>query len=412
MIVNFERKLEEYAELLVKTGLAVMPGQTVSISCAVDNAKLARLCAKYCYEAGARDVIMLWNDDELTRLRYMMADSAVFDEVRSADAALYGELLDLRSPRLALHGSDPESLKGVDADRVARRQRSNGVAAKDYFSAQTSNKFQWCVAGCPCPAWAKKVFPDLPVEDAVEKLWEAIFAVCRVEGDGKAAERWSKFAADQKRIIAKLNEYRFTELRYKNSLGTDLVIGLPEGHIWSGATEMSEPGAEFVANIPTEEIFTAPHRLRADGIVYSTKPLVMHGNLVENFSLRFENGRIVEVKAEHGEEFLRAEIDMDDGARYLGEVALVPQKSPISESGILFYDTLFDENASCHFAFGSAYPCIEGAAGMSDEELLEKGINDSITHVDFMVGSADLSIIGITADGTEIAVFENGNWAF
>ncbi len=410
---TFQEKLEEYAQLLVKMGVNVQPGQVLSLRADVDCAPLARLCAQYAYAAGCADVIMDWRDDAVTRLRYLHADDAVFDTLRPWEKPLYDELARLGAAKLVIIGSDPEAFAGVDAGRISRARKTLYPATKTYSDAQMANLIQWSIGAYATPAWAKKVFPDLPVDQAVSKLWDAIFAAVRVSGDGSAAARWEEHVAAQKRVVDILNGYQFVSLHYQNSLGTDFTVGLPEHHFWAGGSEGCRPrGVDFIANMPTEEVFTLPHRNKAEGRVYAAMPLALNGNLIENFWFEFHAGKIVDVHAEKGEDVLREAISLDEGALHLGEVALVPYHSPIRDTGILFYETLFDENAACHLAFGEAYPCLEGAEGKSKEELLSMGVNDSMTHVDFMVGTADLSITGLTHDGKEVAVFQNGDFAF
>lgn len=404
-----EQALKEYADLLIRVGLNVQKDQHVNIFSPVDCAVLARACAQACYDAGAREVTVMWNDDQISRMKYLSAADDVFDVMPAWLKAFYDDALENKCPHLAIVGDDPEALKGVDPTRIQRWRKTSGTANEAYFKAQTNNEFQWLVAACPTPAWANMVFPGC--ENAMEQLWDAVLAAVRVTGDGSAVERWHRHAQEQKVLVSKLNEFAFTELHYQNSLGTDLTVGLPENHFWSGASELAGNGAEFVANLPTEEIFTLPHRDRVNGRVYASKPLAMNGNLIDKFWLELKDGRIVDLHAEVGEEYLRKSITLDEGSSYFGEVALVPYDSPISNTGILFYETLFDENAACHFAFGEAYPCIHGADKLSPEEQQALGINQSINHVDFMVGTADLTITGITHDGREIRVFENGNFA-
>ena len=402
-------KLKEYADLLVNVGLNVQKGQSVNIFAPVDCAVLARACVQSCYEAGAREVTVMWKDDQVSRMKYLYAEDSVFDEMPSWLKAFYDNALEKKTPHLAIVGDDPESLKGVDPMRIQRLRQVTGKSIADYHKAQTNNEFQWLVAACPTAPWANMVFPDC--EAATEKLWDAIFSAVRVTGDGNAVLRWREFVAGQKILVEKLNKFAFTQLHYSNSLGTDLTVGLPEGHFWSGASEMAGTGVEFTANIPTEEIFTLPHRDKVNGRVYSSKPLSLNGNLVDGFWMELKNGKIIELHAEVGEEYLRKSVTLDEGSSFFGEVALVPYDSPINNTGLLFFETLFDENASCHFAFGSAYPCIHGAEKLSCEEQAALGINQSINHIDFMVGTSDLKIIGTTADGREITVFEQGNFA-
>ena len=402
---------KEYAQLLVRIGLNVQPGQSVNLFSPVECAPLARACAEACYDAGAREVTVMWNDDTISRLKYLRADDGVFDEMPAWLKAFYDSALEKKCPHLAIVGSDPESLKGVDSGRIQRWRQVSGKAIEPYYKAQTRNDFQWLVAACPTRAWAAKVFPEDAPEAAVERLWDAVLAAVRVTGDGRAVERWQAHTARQKKLVKVLNDYAFTTLHYRSGLGTDLTVGLPEGHYWTGASERSGTGVEFIANLPTEEIFTLPHRERVDGRVYASRPLSLNGNLVDGFWLELKGGKIVDLHADTGEEYLRKSITLDEGSSYLGEVALVPYDSPIRNTGILFYETLFDENAACHLAFGEAYPCVHGAESLSPEQQQKLGINQSINHVDFMIGTRDLEIVGTTADGRQIKVFENGNFA-
>ena len=413
MVENFEAKLNEYAHLLVEVGLNVQPGQTPSIESSIEYADLTRLCVSACYDRGARNVAAYYGDDFITREGFLRADEAVFSEYPSYMKARIDWFLEQKSPRLSFTGSNPELLKGVDPERIQARRKASGPPTRAYFDALTANRFQWCVGAYPTLAWAEKVFPDKKGGDAMDALWNAIFSVCRITGDGRAVERWKEFAAITAKRVELLNGYQLASLHYTNSLGTDWTVRLPENHVWGGANDHTPEGVEFMPNIPTEEIFTAPRWDGVDGRVYAALPLAMDGNLVKDFYMDFKDGRIVDVHAAEDEEILRRAIDTDEGAHYLGEVALVPYDSPIRSTGLLFYNTLFDENASCHLAFGEAYPsCVRGGEDMSEEEQKAAGLNRSMTHVDFMVGTKDLSIVGTTHDGKEIPVFVNGNFAF
>lgn len=413
MVQNFDAKLKEYAHLLVEVGLNVQPGQTPGIETNVEYAALTRLCVSACYDCGARNVVVYYGDDYITREQFLRADGAVFSEYPSYMKARVDWFLEQKSPRLSFTGSNPELLRGVDPARIQARRRASNEPTKPYFDAMMANRFQWCVGAYPTLPWAEKAFPDKKGEAAMDALWDAIFSVCRITGDGRAVERWREHVAATARRAKTLNGYQFQTLRYANSLGTDLTITLPENHVWAGGSDFTPQGTEFVANIPTEEIFTAPRWDGVEGRVYAALPLAMDGNLVKDFYLDFKGGRIVDVHAGEGEEFLRHGIEVDDGAHYLGEVALVPYDSPIRNTGVLFFNTLFDENASCHLAFGEAYPsCVKGGEDMSEEEQKAAGLNRSMTHVDFMVGTSDLSIVGVTHDGKEVPVFVDGNFAF
>ena len=413
MVPDFEAKLNEYAHLLVEAGMNLQPGQTPRIAAPVECAPLARLCVAAALDCGARDVLMEWTDDFVTRQRYLKADEAVFAEFPGYQKEKFSWLLAQGSPALSIIGSDPEMLKGVDPVRIQNWQRTSAQPTRPYFDAMSASRFQWTIGAHPTRAWAEKVFLDKKGQDAIDALWEAIFSVCRITGDGKAVERWRAHVEATARRARILNDYNFKALRYTNALGTDLTITLPEGHVWMGGSEATPAGVEFVANMPTEEIFTAPRWDGVEGRVYAALPLALDGNLVRDFYLDFQGGKIVNVHAEEGEEVLKNSIAMDEGSSYLGEVALVPYDSPIRNTGILFYNTLFDENASCHLAFGSAYPtCVKGGEELDEAGQKAAGLNQSANHVDFMVGTADLSIVGTTHDGREIPVFVDGNFAF
>lgn len=404
--------MKEYARLLVEKGVNIQKGQTLYIGSPIEAVELTRFCAQAAYDLGAKKVDVIWNEDSLTRMKYLMADDDVFDEIPEWMGLMYDTYMEEGAAKLIIYGSNPEMLAGVDPVRVQKWQQATGKRLERYSAAQMANKFQWCIGAYPTMAWAEKVFPGFKGDNAVSKLWDAIYSSVRVLGDGKAIERWSAFTSSMHHRIDILNSHAFKFLEYKNSLGTDLIVELPEGHYWSGASEKTSDGIEFIANIPSEEIFTLPKRDGVNGTVYASKPLALSGNIIENFFMELKDGKIISYKAEKGEEFLKKALETDEGASFLGEVALVPYDSPISNSGILFYNTLFDENASCHLAFGEAYPMIKGAGDLSKDEKKALGINQSYVHEDFMVGTKDLSIVGIKADGTRIQVFENGNFAF
>ena len=410
-VVDTMERLEEYARLLIRTGLCVQPGQRLIISSPVECANFARLCAAEAYQADCAEVVMNWHDDTLTRLRYLHADSTVFDSVPVWRRHFFNDYAEEGAAYLVISATDPENLRGTDPDRIVRAQRAAGDALKIFDRLQMSSAFPWCIASIPVPSWAKAVFPHDDESTAMQKLWDAVFESVRINGDGKALERWREHLATLRRRAGKLNALRLRSLHYTNSLGTDLTVTLPENHIWEAGDDVTPKGQTFIANMPTEEIFTSPLRTGADGIVYASMPLAHEGTVIEKFHFVLKAGKIVEAHAEKGQDALRAAISADDGASYFGEVALVPYDSPISNQNLLFYNTLFDENAACHIAFGEAYPCIEGGRSMSKDELREHGLNDSITHVDFMVGTPDLSITGTTRDGRHIPVFTDGNFA-
>ena len=407
-----DARISKYADLVVKYGVNVQKGQVLLLSSPVEAADFARECVRAAFEAGCRDVEMRWTDDFCARERYLHAESDVFDTVRPWKADQMNTLSVEDAAFLFIDCDDPEALSGVEPDRILRASRASGAALKVFREYETSDKIQWCIAAFPGKAWAKKVFPGIPEAEAESRLLDAILSTVRVSADNNPIEAWRAHNAALTRRVRILNEYNFKHLRYRNSLGTDLTIELPEGHFWDGGRSHSAKDVEFNANMPTEEVFTAPKYTGVNGIVYAAKPLVINGDIADGFAFTFKDGKIVDITAKQGLELLKNAVATDEGSAYLGEVALVPCDSPISNSGVLFYNTLFDENASCHLAFGDSYPCIAGGAEMSVEERKKHGLNDSIMHEDFMVGTPDLSITGVTHDGREIPVFVNGNFAF
>lgn len=410
-MADFEQLKKNYAELVVRSGVNIQEGQRLSITCPVKCADFARLCVAAAYEAGCKEVLMRWIDDDITRMKYLHAADEVFDSVKPWEVDYLNTLSEEGAAFLTIYAEDPESLAGVDPDRIRRAQISSGKALETYRARMMSGECPWCICSVPSRAWAKAVFPELNTDDAIAKLWDEILKACRVYGED-AIRNWKEHSDELRKHVDIMNEYNFKTLRYKNSAGTDVTVDLPEGHYWAGGEEKDPKGRMYSPNIPTEEVFTLPDRNSVNGTLVATKPLSHNGTLIDGFYFKVRDGKIVEVHAEKGEEVLKSAITVDEGASYFGEVALVPYDSPISRSGVLFLNTLFDENASCHFAFGEAYPCINGAENMSEEELKELGWNKSMTHVDFMIGSADLEITGITHEGEEVPVFRNGNFVF
>lgn len=408
------KMLWQYARLVAEVGINVQKGQPIIINCPVDRADFARMLVTAAYDAGAKEVFVSWRDDYCARQRLLKADDSVFDSLHHWDVDMRTELAHEGAGVISVAASDPENLKGVDTDRLRRMNAAAGRQLKEVRQMTMSNTVPWCVVSVPIESWAKKVFPELNEEDAMERLWEEIFKAVRITEDGDAVAEWRAHCDRIEGFAARMTEYDFAELHYKNSLGTDLAVKMPENHMWlAGGDICKTNGKKFVANMPTEEVFSAPLRNGVDGTLVAAKPLVLNGNVVDGIRFTFKEGRIVEIHADKGEETLRAEVELDEGSHYLGEIALVPYDSPISNSGVLFYNTLFDENAACHFAFGAAYPaCIKGGDDLSPEELKAAGINaESDTHVDFMVGTRDLEIEGVTRDGRRVKVFENGNFA-
>ncbi|MFC4355700.1 aminopeptidase [Chryseomicrobium palamuruense] len=408
---SFEQKLEKYAALAVEIGVNIQPGQYLYIAASTDTLEFTRAVTKKAYEVGAKQVFVDIVDDQISRLRYEHAPEDSFDFFPEWKVMEREQLAEQGAAFMNIVSQSPDLMKGIDSTRIATFQKTAGKALSKYRQYVQSDKISWTVIAAPSKGWAAKVFPDAPKEQQVELLWEAIFKAVRadLEDPVKAWEAHDKTLHEK---VDYLNEKKYSSLHY-TAPGTDLTIDLPKGHLWAGASSTNEKGESFMANMPTEEVFTVPHKDGVSGYVSSTKPLSYGGNIIDNFKITFENGRITKVEAEEGQEVLSKLVDTDEGSHRLGEVALVPHDSPISNSNILFFNTLFDENASNHLAIGSAYAfCLEGGKTMSQEELSKHGLNESITHVDFMIGSDKMDIDGILEDGTKEPIFRNGNWAF
>ena len=409
--MDLQKNFEKYAELILKKGLNIKKGECFTVSVNEDTLPLVRVIAKQAYKMGVKDIIFLFNDDDLTLSKYLYANDAAFDEFPKFKVEYAENYLKAGYHRLALHTANPELLQSVDPKRLDKWESVFAKANKRVQKYTMNNMVKWVVAAAASPAWAKSLFPDLSVDKAVEQLWENIFAATRVNLDDPIAA-WSEHDKNLKKYSKFLNKSQFTKLIYK-APGTDLEVCLVENHIWQGGSGTSKAGATFFANIPTEEIFTMPHAYKVNGVVKATKPLIELGNTIENFSFTLRDGKIVDYTAEKGKDVLKTLLSIDEGASRLGEVALVPHDSPISNTNILFKDTLFDENASCHFAFGAAYPdTVENGEKLSASEKKKIGMNESMTHVDFMVGGPELSVIGIDKNGKEVQILKNGNWAF
>lgn len=407
-----ESLLKKYARLIVKSGINIQKDQILVVSSPIECAEFTRMITEIAYEEGAKEVVVRWLDELLSRIKYLKAPDEAFNEFPEWEKEFFLSYAAKGAAFLSISASDPEVMKGVNPERIAKWGKISGDALRGYMDRLMSNKNVWCVASIPTKSWAKKVFPELSVDEAVEKLWENIFKTVRADMEDPVAA-WDEHKKNLKKSMDFLNSSKFKFLHYKNSLGTDLRIELPEGHIWLGGSDFTPEGIEFIANMPTEEVFTLPKRTGVNGIVWSSMPINRNGNIINKFSLTFKDGKIVDFSAEEGYDVLKTLVDTDEGSKYLGEVALVPYDSPISRLGILFYNTLFDENASCHLAIGEAYPvCIRNGENMSKEELEKAGVNNSVLHQDFMIGTKDLEITGITDSGEEIPVFRNGNFAF
>lgn len=408
---DFHHLLEKYAELAVKVWLNVQTGQRLLLHAPIETAPLARLAAKCAYQSGSPFVEVFWTDGETTRMRYQYAPRTSYDEYSAAFLGGLRVALDRGDALLSISAEDPDLLKGLDEDFIAETAKRTATRFNDLNARIQRNEITWLALGMPSPKWAARVFPQAAPGEQTDKLWEAIFRVCRMfKPDPVAA--WQAHIADLKARCGYMNERGYEALHYTGP-GTDLTVYLPRGHQWIGAGETSTRGIFFVPNVPTEEIFTAPDRSRTQGVVTTTKPLVVRGVVIDRVTLAFEEGRVTRIEASNGQDVLERLAATDEGSARLGEVALVPNSNPISQLGITFYNTLFDENSASHLALGRAYPAsIAGGGDMNADELIAHGINDSVTHLDFMIGSAEIQIDGIRADGEREAVMRDGEWAF
>jgi aminopeptidase len=403
--------LQRYAELIARTGANVQKGQYVIIRADVALEKFVAKVAEECYKAGASRVVFEWQSAVADSVSYSYATSENLGTMLPQEIGAQEFATEKLPILIWIDGDDPDGLKGLDAGKIAKVRALRYQQSAKYIEAR-ENKYQWCIAGAPSPKWAKKVFPNLPEKTAIEKLWAAILKTARAE-DGNGEMNWVRHETDLKQRCAYLNSLHLKSLHYTASNGTDLTVGLIPHVIFLGGGEKTIQGTFFQPNIPSEECFTSPMRGQAEGIVYASKPLAYQGQLIENFSVRFHEGKAVEVKAEKGLSALESILSLDEGSAYLGECALVPFDSPINQTGLLFYNTLYDENACCHLALGRGftdlYPDFEK---YTEDQLHSFGINKSLSHVDFMIGTADLEIVGTAEDGTQTILFHNGTWAF
>lgn len=407
-----ERTLRNYAKLIARSGINVTPGQEVIINTEPNEKAFLTMLVEECYLAGASRVSVEWRFQPITKLNIQYQSAELLGRVERWQEEKLRYRAETLPANIYLCSEDPDGLNGIDQDKWAKAQQQQYKVTKQYSDAM-ENKYQWCVAAVPGAAWAKKVLPDVPAGEATEKLWQLILHCARADGDDPI-EAWKQHSENLRRRCEWLNSLKLRRLIYKSeSTGTDFSVGLmPQMLFCGGAEKLPGKGVWYNANIPSEEVFTTPMRGDAEGIVYSTMPLSYRGVLIEDFSIRFENGRAVEVHAGKNEEALKLMISMDEGSCMLGECALVPWASPIRESGVLFYNTLFDENASCHLALGEGYSsCLENFWEYSPEQARALGVNDSMIHEDFMIGAPDLSIIGVTESGEKVQIFKNGGWA-
>ena len=404
-------QLQRYAKLIVKTGLNVKKGQTVFVTAGLDQPDFVTMVVEECYKAGASEVYVEWSHQPVDKLSSNYRTLESLSEMKPWAKAKWQFKADNLSCRLFIESEDPDGMSGVDQEKMSKARRALYPTIKPFRQA-IENKHQWCIAAVPGKAWAKKVFPNLSEKKAVEEMWKVILYTSRADGRNPI-QAWKQHNDDLSARCQYLNGLNLQYLKYSSANGTDFTVELNEDGVFCGGKEKTLKKRYFNPNIPSEEVFTTPKAGAAEGIVYSSKPLSYMGQLIENFSVRFEGGKAVEVKAEKGEELLKQMISMDEGAAKLGEVALIPYDSPISKSGVLFYNTLFDENASCHLAFGHGFnECLKGYENYTDEECKQRGVNDSMIHVDFMIGTKDMSIVGVTKTGEKVQIFKDGNWAF
>ena len=403
-------RLRKYAHLIASTGANIQKGQEVIVAAGLDQPEFVKMLVEECYKLGAKKVSVDWSYQPLEKLAIRYQSSKVLGKLEDWQIEKWKHQAEVLPAKIYLTSEDPDGLKGVNQKKYAKARAERAITIKPIRRAM-ENRYQWCIAGVPGEAWAKKVFPGMRVSTAVEKLWEAILDTSRVDDDPIAA--WDAHNKDLADRSAYLNSLELRKLVYKASNGTDLTVGLIPEALFCAGGETSTEGIYFNPNIPTEEVFTSPKKGEAEGIVYSSLPLSYGGELIENFWIRFAGGKAVESGAERNADLLNEMLTLDEGASYLGECALVPYSSPIRKSGVLFYNTLYDENAACHLAIGMGFTnVLRDFDKYTDDEAHKLGINDSVTHVDFMIGTADLSITGIDKDGKEIKIFENGEWAF
>lgn len=404
-------RLRKYAELLAKTGINVQKGEEVWVNAQLDQPDFVRMVVEELYKAGASIVNVRWMDNPTTKLNYKYRTVSNLGRVPNYELARHKYMKKKLPSVLHIISDDPDAFKGINQSKIAKAKRKSYPKIKPYRDA-IDGKYKWCIGAVPNKQWAKKVFPKLNEEDAVEALWEAILTTSRVDNND-ANKNWEEHNKDLLSRRATLESLNLKELIYKSNNGTDFKVGLVKGMKWGGGVEVAPNKGNFNPNIPSEEVFTTPKSGVAEGTLVASKPLSYNGELIEDFSVTFKEGKVVSVKARKGQKLLETMVKMDEGASMLGEVALIPYDSPISNSGILFYETLFDENAACHVALGAGFPELyPNGLNMSHEEVTKAGVNDSMIHVDFMIGTKDLSIVGVSEDGKKTQIFKNGNWAF
>lgn len=403
-------RLRKYARLIAEVGINTQKKEEIWINADLDQPDFVVMVMEECYKLGARKVVIRWSYSKTVHPTYKYASISELSKVPSYERARYKYMSTKFPSIIHIISDDPDGLKGINQKKMAKVRMKSYPIIKPYRD-KMEDRYKWCIAAVPGLGWAKKVFPTLSNEDAIEALWEAILKTARVD-DNDPVKNWEEHNAFLHAQKHKLNELNLDKLIYHASNGTDFEVTLIPNSKWGGGYDLTHDGRKYNPNIPTEEIFISPYAGKCEGTLVASKPLSYNGEVIEDFSLTFKDGKVVEVKARKNQALLEQMVSLDEGAKMLGEVALVPFNSPINETGILFYDTLFDENACCHFAIGAGFPMtIEGAADLTPEQIKEKGINDSMTHVDFMIGTSDLSIVGITREGKEIQIFKDGTWA-
>ena len=400
--------LKKYAHILLKYGVNLQQDQTLVISVDVENKDFAVIVTKEAYELGAKEVVLNWRCSPIARQRLLHANESVLEKPANWIPEFYKQYIDDKAAFLSLISANPKALEGIPTDRISLQSRNLNKTLSFYHTAIMNSSVTWCVASVPTVLWADLLGYEGTDEEKIEQLWTTLLKLCRIEGV-EPKDTYRHHMAKLRHLCVALNKLDFKALRYTCENCTDLLLELPEGHIWLGGEESSKDGTIFNANIPTEEVFSAPQYNGVNGIVYSTKPLIYHGNTISDFSFTFKEGKIIEYTAKEGYEVLKELVESDEGSHYLGEVALVDHFSPISQSNQIFYETLFDENASCHLAIGASYPtCLKDSDGLSEEELKERGLNHSLTHVDFMIGHERMNIKGYTRDGQEVDIMIDG----
>jgi len=407
-----QEKITRYIDLIIKSGLDVQAGDYIFVHAEVETYDFIEQISEAAYKAGAAEVTVRYSDPKMTRLKGLYASDESMDVFPESSKMLFDEQLAKYAKRLVIHSPDPDVLEGVDSNRLMRMERAMRAGTENYRQAVMSDDINWTIAAVPNQKWAEKVFPNDEPETVMDKMWEAIFDSVHLNDGPDANENWMRHVKKLWERSETLTNMQLDGLRYTNGLGTDIVVGLPKGHVWlGGGSTNARTGTFFSPNMPTEEVYTLGDANRVDGIVYSSLPLLFAGQMIDKFNLRFKDGEVVESHAEVGDALLQEILKTDAGARRIGEVALVPYDSPISLTGLLFYNTLFDENASCHFAIGAAYTnSLPASIGKSAEEKQTMGFNESINHIDFMIGTKDLEITGLKEDGTEVPIFQAGNF--